>query len=135
MDWKPDDKKVEELRGTVIPSEWGVNDEVTVVAIVTEDGTEYLVSESRMVRRLMKHMDEVVEVDGFLGEDEYGEQVLVVGAFTALAGDDDDFMDDDDDDDEDMDDMEEDEEEEDDFESYTLRRRTSGTRRPVRASW
>ena len=135
MDWKPDDKKVEELRGTVIPSEWGVNDEVTVVAIVTEDGTEYLVSESRMVRRLMKHMDEVVEVDGFLGEDEYGEQVLVLGAFTALAGDDDDFMDDDDDDDEDMDDMEEDEEEEDDFESYTLRRRTSGTRRPVRASW
>ena len=135
MDWKPDDKKVEELRGTVIPSEWGVNDEVTVVAIVTEDGTEYLVSESRMVRRLMKHMDEVVEVDGFLGEDEYGEQVLVVGAFTALAGDDDDFMDDDDDDDEDMDDMEEDEEEEDDFESYTLRRRTSGARRPVRASW
>jgi hypothetical protein len=135
MDWKPDDKKVEELRGTVIPSEWGVNDEVTVVAIVTEDGTEYLVSESRMVRRLMKHMDEVVEVDGFLGEDEYGEQVLVVGAFTALAGDDDDFMDDDDDDDEDMDDMEEDEEEEDDFESYTLRRRTSGARRPVRATW
>ena len=135
MDWKPNDKKVEELRGTVIPSEWGVNDEVTVVAIVTEDGTEYLVSESRMVRRLMKHMDEVVEVDGFLGEDEYGEQVLVVGAFTALAGDDDDFMDDDDDDDEDMDDMEEDEEEEDDFESYTLRRRTSGARRPVRASW
>ncbi|MBT7299366.1 MAG: hypothetical protein HN849_07640, partial [Victivallales bacterium] len=56
MDWKPDDKKVEELQGTVIPSEWGVNDEVTVVAIVTEDGTEYLVSESRMVRRLMKHM-------------------------------------------------------------------------------
>jgi len=135
MDWKPNDKKVEELRGTVIPSEWGVNDEVTVVAIVTEDGTEYLVSESRMVRRLMKHMDEVVEVDGFLGEDEYGEQVLVVGAFTALAGDDDDFMDDDDDDDEDMDDMEEDEEEEDDFESYTLRRRTSGARRPVRATW
>ncbi|MBT7162586.1 MAG: hypothetical protein HN904_07385 [Victivallales bacterium] len=135
MDWKPDDKKVEELRGTVIPSEWGVNDEVTVVAIVTEDGTEYLVSESRMVRRLMKHMDEVVEVDGFLGEDEYGEQVLVLGAFTALAGDDDDFMDDDDDDDEDMDDMEEDEEEEDDFESYTLRRRTSGARRPVRATW
>ncbi|MBT7298228.1 MAG: hypothetical protein HN849_01880 [Victivallales bacterium] len=134
MDWKPNDKKVEELRGTVIPSEWGVNDEVTVVAIVTEDGTEYLVSESRMVRRLMKHMDEVVEVDGFLGEDEYGEQVLVVGAFTALSGDDEDFMDEEEE--EDMDDMEEeDEEEEDDFESYTLRRRTSGARRPVRATW
>jgi hypothetical protein len=139
MDWKPDDKKVERLRGTVVPSEWGVDDEVTVVSIVTEDAEEYTVSESRMVRRLMKHMDEVVEVDGFLGEDEYGEPVLVVGDFVPMAAaeDSDDLDLEDDLEDELEDDEEEYDEDEDDeeFESYSLRRRTSTLRRSSREAW
>ena len=137
MDWKPDEKKVERLRGTVVPSEWGVDDEVTVVSIVTEDGDEYMVSESRMVRRLIKHMDELVEVDGFLGEDEYGEQVLVVGDFVPCAVDADaDFVAEEEEDEE-LETLEEDEEEEEDeeFESYSLRRRTANARRSTRESW
>ena len=137
MDWRPDDKKVERLRGTVVPTEWGVDDEVTVVSIVTEDGDEYMVSESRMVRRLMKHMDETVEVDGFLGEDEYGEQVLVVGDFASTATEDEEELEIDDLDgefDEDEDDYE-DEEDDEEFESYSMRRRSAGTRRSVRESW
>ena len=138
MDWKPDEKKVERLRGTVVPSEWGVDDEVTVVSIVTEDGDEYMVSESRMVRRLIKHMDELVEVDGFLGEDEYGEQVLVVGDFVPCAVDEDeDFVaEDEEEEDEEEEALDEDEEEEDEeFESYSLRRRTANARRSTRESW
>jgi hypothetical protein len=136
MDWKPDDKKVERLRGTVVPSEWGVDDEVTVVSIVTEDGDEYMVSESRMVRRLMKHMDEVVEVDGFLGEDEYGEQVLVVGDFTALsAADEEEFDPEEDYEDEFEEEEFEEDEDDEEFESYSLRRRSSGARRTARETW
>lgn len=139
MDWKPDEKKVERLRGTVVPSEWGVDDEVTVVSIVTEDGDEYMVSEARMVRRLIKHMDELVEVDGFLGEDEYGEQVLVVGDFVPCAVDEDeDFVaEEEEEEDEELAALEEDEEEEEDeeFESYSLRRRTANARRSTRESW
>jgi hypothetical protein len=115
-----------------------VDDEVTVVSIVTENGDEYMVSELRMVRRLMKHMDEVVEVDGFLGEDEYGEQVLVVGDFTPLSAEnEDDFdLEDDYEDDFEDEDYEDDEDEDDEeFESYSLRRRTSGVRRTAREAW
>ena len=141
MDWKPDEKKVERLRGTVVPSEWGVDDEVTVVSIVTEDGDEYMVSESRMVRRLIKYMDELVEVDGFLGEDEYGEQVLVVGDFVPCAVDEDEDFVAEADEDEELETLEEDEEEEEEeeedeeFESYSLRRRTANARRSTRESW
>ncbi len=138
MDWKPDEKKVERLRGTVVPSEWGVDDEVTIVSIVTEDGDEYMVSEARMVRRLTKHMDEMVEVDGFLGEDEYGEQVLVVGDFTPCAVEDEEDSElEDEEEEEELDALEDEgDEDEDDgeFESYSLRRRTSNARRS-RDSW
>jgi hypothetical protein len=86
----------------------------------------------------MKHMDEVVEVDGFLGEDEYGEQVLVVGDFTPLSAEnEDDFdLEDDYEDDFEDEDYEDDEDEDDEeFESYSLRRRTSGVRRTAREAW
>jgi hypothetical protein len=85
----------------------------------------------------MKHMDEVVEVDGFLGEDEYGEQVLVVGDFTSLSAEDEEEFEEDELEDEfEEDDYEDDEDEEDEeFESYSLRRRSSSTRRAVRESW
>lgn len=140
MDWKPDEKKVERLRGTVVPSEWGVDDEVTVVSIVTEDGDEYMVSEARMVRRLIKHMDEVVEVDGMLGEDEYGEPVLVVGDFTVCGAEEEEDFNPEEDEEEELDELEEieedeDEEEEEEFESYSLRRRSATARRTNRDAW
>lgn len=137
MDWKPDEKKVERLRGTVIPSEWGVDDDVTVVSIVTEDGDEYMVSEARMVRRLIKHMDETVEVDGMLGEDEYGEPVLVVGDFTVCGAETPEEEFEDEEELDELDGLDEDEEEEEDeeFESYSLRRRAAAARRSGRESW
>lgn len=141
MDWKPDEKKVERLRGTVVPSEWGVDDDVTVVSIVTEDGDEYMVSEARMVRRLIKHMDEVVEVDGMLGEDEYGEPVLVVGDFTVCGTEEEEEFDAEEEEEEldELEELEEAEEDEDEdgeeFESYSLRRRVGAARRSSRESW
>jgi len=138
MDWKPDEKKVEHLRGTVVPSEWGVDDDVTVVSIVTEDGDEYMVSEARMVRRLIKHMDEVVEVDGMLGEDEYGEPVLVVGDFTVCGAEEEENFDPEEeelDELEELEDGDEEEEEDEEFESYSLRRRSATARRSSREAW
>jgi|GEM_PF-648419 len=77
-------KELITVRGVVTPSEWDMRDEVTAVTIYALDETEYVVSARPMVKRLMKYMDEEIEAHGYVTQDEYGSEVLVVADFAPL---------------------------------------------------
>ncbi|HSH75470.1 MAG TPA: hypothetical protein VLA09_07305 [Longimicrobiales bacterium] len=55
------------------------------MTIYAHDEKEYVVNARSMVKKLLKHADEEVEVQGYLTEDEYGDEVLLVSDFTVLT--------------------------------------------------
>ncbi len=103
------------IRGLVVPSDWDDRDEVCAVTICSDDEERYEIVDRKMVRLLMKHMDEEVEAVGHPAEDEYGEEVFEVVSFEVIPLDDDEEWDEEDEDeDEDEDDDDEDDDDWDD---------------------
>ena len=92
------------VRGLVVPSDWDDKDEVCAVTICSDDEDRYEVVDRKMVRLLMKHMDEEVEAIGQPGEDEYGDEIFQVVSFEVIPFDEEDEWDEDEDEDEDEDD-------------------------------
>lgn len=115
---EPNQEKFITVRGIVAPSNWDADDQVSEVTIYTKNEEEYVVNARNSVKQLMKHFDEEIEATGYLTEDEYGEEVLIVADFKAIGRSDADVDEDEDEDDwedenEDEEDWEEDEDEED----------------------
>jgi len=107
MATKPESKvKNITVRGLVVPSDWDDKDEVCAVTICSDDEDRHEVVDRKMVRLLMKHMDEEVEAVGQPAEDEYGDEIFQVVSFEVIPSEDDEWdeEEDDDDDDEDEDD-------------------------------
>ena len=110
------------LTGIVTPYDWDDDSNLTAIAISTETEEDYRVTNAKAMRKLMKHLHEMVDVKGVAGEAEDGELTLHVEDFELVespllladdedAEEDDDFDEDDEYDDEDGD-YEYDEEEE-----------------------
>ena len=72
------------LQGLVVPADWGDDDQVTLVSILTDDEGEYLVLGDRGGRELTKYIHRRVRARGRLFRDDHGENVLRVEEFSVL---------------------------------------------------
>jgi len=97
------------INGVVLPERWDDHDNVTEVAIETEDGEEYYVEPNERATQLLAFIDSEVEATGIVREQLDGSLTISVERFEAFGthDDDDDWeedLDDDDDWEEDLDD-------------------------------
>jgi len=99
------------VTGVVTPVEWDAHDNVTAVLIGDGDGSDYAVTARPALRKLLRHLDDVVEVTGVLSEDEYGNPVFDPEEVRSPGS----YSPDDEDDDEEEEEEEEDWEEDDDW--------------------
>lgn len=72
------------VRGFVVADDWNYNDEVVAVSISTEDEEEYLVENTGLGKRLLNHVDDLVEVTGMIRTDVGGFKNIKVTDFTVL---------------------------------------------------
>ena len=103
------------INGVVLPERWDDHDNVTEVAIETEQGEEYLVEPNERATQLLAFIDSEVEATGIVREQLDGSLTISVESFEAFGThDDDDDIDDDDDWDENIDDDDDWDEDDDD---------------------
>jgi hypothetical protein len=105
------------VRGIVMPVDWDERERVTSVAVSSVDEQEYVVAESGALRKLLRHVNEVVEVTGVVTENEYGEKTITVERFEVSQDEEEeeDWEEDDEDWDDDEDDEDWDDDEDDDW--------------------
>ena len=73
------------IRGCVSPIEPDGSDHIVAVSIITDDEEEYLVSQYGEGDNLLYHVDQNVEVTGFLLDDE-GMDAIVVRKYRVVDG-------------------------------------------------
>ena len=77
--------KVLTVRGIVTPHEWDESDDVVAVAICTVDDSTYVVKARPAVRKLLRHIDELIEATGHVeGEEDSDETVFVLEDFETV---------------------------------------------------
>jgi len=96
------------ISGIVVPNEWDDNDNVTRVAIQTENDEEYTVEYNPKGKELLRLLDHEVEVKGVVRQTPDGDMIISVKKYESLGEYDEDELGKDDEDEED-DKLEEDE--------------------------
>lgn len=115
---KSSDRVRQTVVGVVTPCDWDDTDNVTAVAIATADEKEYVVTNKYAIRRLLRHLDKLVEATGLVQGNEYGEEIFAMEEFRKAERDDewDEEWEEDEDDlegEDDLDDFDEEEDEDD----------------------
>jgi hypothetical protein len=96
------------ISGIVVPNEWDDSDNVTRVAIQTENDEEYTVEYNPKGKELLRLLDHEVEVKGVVRQTPDGDMIISVKKYESLGEYDEDELGQDDEDEED-DKLEEDE--------------------------
>jgi len=96
------------ISGIVVPNEWDDSDNVTRVAIQTENDEEYTVEYNPKGKELLRLLDHEVEVKGVVRQTPDGDMIISVKKYESLGEYDEDELGKDDED-EDDDKLEEDE--------------------------
>ena len=73
------------INGVVLPERWDDHDNVTEVAIETEEGEEYLVEPNERATQLLAFIDSEVEATGIVREQLDGSLTISVEKFEAFG--------------------------------------------------
>ncbi len=73
------------LNGIITANAWSENDTVTGVVIAVDGEKEYLIREGPLLKDLILHVRQEVEVTGMLFKDEKGKPVLSVTGFRVCS--------------------------------------------------
>lgn len=79
------------LTGTIMPSEWDEDDQVTGIMLLTEDEEEYPIVVNPIQEELLDFVKHEVELTGTLGEDEEGSPIFETISFEVLDEDEDEY--------------------------------------------